>query len=77
MNVPAEIGNKKVMIEYHVVDAELPLLLSKTGMQEAGCIIDFQKEKVVMFGNEQKFTHPLIFISLKYLNKQKNSILDY
>ena len=60
INVPAQLGNKKVMIKYHVVDANLPLLLSKTAMQDARCNIDFTKgrEKVTMFGNpvELSFT---------------------
>ena len=51
INVPAQLGSKNVMIQYHVIDADLPLLLSKNAMQDAGCVIDFQKEKVMMFGN--------------------------
>ena len=52
VNVPAEIGKKKVMIEYHVVNAELPLLLSKNGMKEAKCKMDYANEKVEMFGRQ-------------------------
>ena len=42
------------MIGYHVIEAELPLLLSKKGMKDAQCKIDFQNEKVEMFGKEIK-----------------------
>ena len=35
-DIPAYIGNRKVRIETEVVDKELPLLLSKEAMKEAG-----------------------------------------
>ena len=54
LNVPAEIAKKKVMIEYHVVAAELPLLLSKNGMKDAQCKMDYANEKVEMFGKPVK-----------------------
>ena len=52
LNVPAEIGNQKVMIAYHVINAELPMLLSKSGMRAAGTVIDFKEEKIKMFGKQ-------------------------
>lgn len=50
VNVPAEIAKNKVMIEYHIVEAELPLLLSKNGMKDARCKMDYANERVEMFG---------------------------
>ena len=54
MKVPAKIGQKSVMIEYSVIDAEIPLLLSKTAMKRAKTRIDFQNDVVEMFGHKQK-----------------------
>ena len=45
------------MIEYNVVDAEIPLLLSKSAMKKAKTHIDFDNDVVEMFGRKQKILY--------------------
>lgn len=52
VSIPAIIGERKVMIETHVVQCAIPLLLSRKSMQKAHTKIDFKKNKAVMFGKE-------------------------
>ena len=43
---PAIIGKKKVTIEANIVDAEIPLLLSRKSMKVAGCTLDFKNDSM-------------------------------
>ena len=54
--VPAWIGDRKIRICTDVVEADVPLLLSKDAMKRAGTEINFVTDSVVMFGEEQKVT---------------------
>ncbi|MEL7342919.1 MAG: hypothetical protein AAGM67_20720, partial [Bacteroidota bacterium] len=51
--LPAQIGNTNLAIKTDVVEADIPLLLSKNAMKKAGTQIDFVTDKVTMFGEEQ------------------------
>ena len=51
--IPADINGTKVKIETDVIDNNLPLLLSKSAMQKAATKIDFNNNKVTMFGKVQ------------------------
>ena len=50
--IPANIGNNEVMFETDVISNEIPLLLSKEAMKKANTVIDFQNDKVTMFGKQ-------------------------
>ena len=52
--VPAVIGGKKIKISTDVIDADIPLLLSKDAMKKAETEINFVTDKVKMFGQEQE-----------------------
>ena len=52
INLPAQIGKNKVNILTDIVDAELPMLLSKQSMKEAGTKLDFTNDTVKMFGTD-------------------------
>ena len=43
---PAVIGKKKVPIEANVVEADIPLLLSRKSMKVAGCTLDFKHDTI-------------------------------
>ena len=43
---PAVIGKRKVSIEANVVEAEIPLLLSRKSMKVAGCTLDFKTDRM-------------------------------
>ena len=44
------VGGKKVQIDLDVVDADVPLLLSKEAMKKAGTVLDFENDSAIMFG---------------------------
>ena len=52
VKIPAKIGSKKLFISTDVVEAEIPLLLSKDAMKKAGTEINFVKDSVTMYGEE-------------------------
>ena len=52
--IPAYIGNKRVLISTDVVDTTVPLLLSKEAMKKAGTKINFMTDEVTMFNTVQK-----------------------
>ena len=52
--IPATIGDKHCKISTDVVDLELPLLLSKASLKKANAVIDFENDKVTMFGQNIK-----------------------
>ena len=45
IKVPAFIGKRFEMIEYEVIEVELPLLLEKNAMKKAETLIDLRKVK--------------------------------
>eukprot|EP00112_Aurelia_sp_Birch-Aquarium-sp1_P025873 Seg886.5 transcript_id=Seg886.5/GoldUCD/mRNA.D3Y31 product="hypothetical protein" protein_id=Seg886.5/GoldUCD/D3Y31 len=51
--LPVTIGSKNVKLETDVVDTEIPLLMSKAAMKKANTILDFDQDRVIMFGEEQ------------------------
>ena len=51
--LPATIGSKNVKLGTDVVDAEIPLLMSKATMKKANTVLDFDQDRVIMFGEEQ------------------------
>ena len=53
VSFPAEIGGLNIYIETDVIDNDLPLLLSRSSMKKAGAKLDFENDKVVMFGTAQ------------------------
>ena len=54
VKIPAKICGKKFMINTDIVDAEIPLLLSKDAMKKANVIIDLKNDEVKMFGKKVK-----------------------
>ena len=59
VSFPAEIGELNVIIESDVICNDLPLLLSRSSMKKAGTKLDFEHDKVIMFG----ITQDLLFTS--------------
>ena len=52
VSFPAVIGKKNVMIETDVVDADIPLLLSKAALKKAKSKFDFDNDSAIIFGEE-------------------------
>ena len=50
--IPAEIGGKLVKIKTDVIEADIPLLLSKNAMKATNTVIHFQSDRVNMFGKQ-------------------------
>ena len=57
VNIPINIGGKPGHILTDVVDCEVPLLLSKHSIKEAGGQLDFVKDTITLFGTEMKLQH--------------------
>ena len=77
--IPAKIGTKNVKIETDVVEAEIPMLLSKASMKKANAKLDFVQDSVVMFGEAMKlnFTtsgHYMIDLNAGNLEKDEHSL---
>ena len=51
VNIPINIGGKPGHILTDVVDCEVPLLLSKHSIKEAGGQLDFVKDTITLFWN--------------------------
>ena len=51
--MPTVIGNKKTDLEKDVVYVDIPLPLSKAALKNAQTVLDFIKDTVTMFGQEQ------------------------
>ena len=51
--IPVVIGTKKVFLETDIVDADIPLLLSKDSLKRAGTILDFNNDTSIMLGETQ------------------------
>ena len=54
VRLPAKIGSKSVQIETDVVEAEIPMLLSKVSMKKANAKLDFVQDSVDIFGESLK-----------------------
>ena len=52
--IPAEIGSKEIFIVTDVVATNIPLLLSKEAMKNAGTNINFKDDTVTMLGEKQQ-----------------------
>ena len=57
VNIPIVIGGKPGHILTDVVDCEVPLLLSKHSIKEAGGQLDFVKDTITLFGTEINLQH--------------------
>lgn len=60
VKLPARIGQTKCCVEAEVVQADIPLLLSKTSLKRAGTVLDMENDSAVLF----KQPIPLEFTSL-------------
>jgi hypothetical protein len=52
ITLPAVVGSKNVMIETEIVDADIPMLLSKAALKNARAILDFNNDTAIMFGEK-------------------------
>ena len=50
--IPAKIGKTPCNIEINIVDAKIPLLLSKSSLKKANTLINLQNHKVTMFDKD-------------------------
>ena len=48
--IPVKMGQKRCNIQTEVVDADIPLLLSKESLQKAGTVLDLKNDTAEMFG---------------------------
>lgn len=51
--IPVTLGQRKITIESDIVDADIPLLLSKDALKKAETILDFNNDIAIMFGQKQ------------------------
>ena len=49
VRLPAKIGNNKCNIDAEVVNADIPLLLSKSSLKKADAVLDLKNDTVTMF----------------------------
>ena len=49
---PARVAGVDFLVNADIIEAEIPLLLSKGAMKKAGVIIDLKKDEVIMFGKK-------------------------
>ena len=52
VSIPAVIGSSEVMIETDVVDSDIPLLLSKRAMKNAGFELNFKDDTAMILGEK-------------------------
>ena len=50
--VPVNVGGKNTFLEMDIVDAPIPLLLSKQAMKKAGAVIDTRDDTILIFGKK-------------------------
>ena len=50
--IPVKIGKTPCNIEINIVDAKIPLLLSKSSLKKANTLINLQNHKVTMFDKD-------------------------
>ena len=53
--IPAQIAQTNCTIEVEIIDADIPLLLSKSSLQKAETVLDFKNDKVKMFNKNVDF----------------------
>ena len=51
--IPVTLGKKRISIESDIVEADIPLLLSKEALKKAETVLDFNNDTAVMFGEKQ------------------------
>ena len=52
--VPVSVAGKNTLLSVDIVEAPIPLLISKAAMKKAGAIIDTNDDTVTIFGNKEK-----------------------
>ena len=50
--IPVTFGSEKARLATHVVECDIPLLMSRQSLKKAHCQIDFVYDRVFMFGKE-------------------------
>ena len=53
--IPAQIAQTNCSIEVEIIDADFPLLLSKSSLQKADNVLDLKNDKVKMFNKNVEF----------------------
>ena len=53
--IPAQIAQTNCSIEVEIIDADIPLLLSKSSLQKADSVLDLKNDKVKMFNKNVDF----------------------
>ena len=74
--IPAFIGNKSVSIRTDIVDADIPLLLSKKSMKDANILLDFSNDQIHAFGQDvplQTTSNGLYYLSITKPNQLINN----
>ena len=51
--IPVPFGKQKLTIESDIVEADIPLLLSKEALKKSKTVLDFNNGTSLMFGEEQ------------------------
>jgi len=54
LRLPARIGSKSVIIETEIIDANIPMLLSKESLKRAGAVLDFNTDQAELLGVNQQ-----------------------
>ena len=52
VTIPVTFGSQKARLATHVVECDVPLLISRQSLKRAHCQIDFVQDRVYMFGEE-------------------------
>ena len=53
--IPAQIAQTNCSTEVEIIDADIPLLLSKSSLQKADSVLDLKNDKVKMFNKDVDF----------------------
>ena len=53
--IPAQIAQTNCSIEVEIIDADIPILLSKSSLQKADTVLDFKNDKLKMFNKKLDF----------------------
>ena len=54
--IPIQVGSVEATLDTHVVQSEIPLLLSRESLKRAGAEIDFKSDKICMLGQKIPIT---------------------
>ena len=82
LKLPCKIGSYRVNIMVDIVDAKIPLLLSKTSMKRATMIIDLYKDQILIFGKKLKLEitsigHYILTLSPPdYIENLENTLIN-